>query len=317
MLKKKYLAIIIIFLMSPALVPVFYFFFGPETRVCGVDKKTYPSQKELEIAGVAMSYDFPCQFPKKETGLYERKEEIEIIGQLLEFKKLGSLTYLIIKDNQENKEWLLVSDFQDEKLLMPGDQLRINGELNKNTKIVDAYKITNLSFPEESFNVINCVFRNTNLVEKTIECSSEEGNELYSYDDSLRIVAGTINPAQIGDLKRNDILRIRVNTKKDQLQTVIVAQRGGANFLASSLFVDKLEIVTNAYTARRPYFEFLNRETNENEIMFLTANTRMVLKYFGVASVNRFKEGDEVFVVAKEKNKEMYLYLLKNNSVWK
>lgn len=309
-MSKKILFIIIsLLLISPALVPVFSIFTAKETRVCGVDKKNYPSISEAKKLGVEISYDFPCEYPESEEALFERYKNIEMTGMLLDFLVNKSYIQLFIRDNFDQQEYL--GFFNDKRFddYFPGDQLRINGRINKNTQVIAIDKITNISAGD--FISFECLLKE--IDEDRLQCEENGNVHSFLYNNDTKIVAGFINPATINDLRVNDKLKIRIDSQGN-IKTLIVKKRGDLEFLKSHVFI--LNGVIKEINNQENYLLIESEDLVKKVI--INDKTRLVKKYFGKFNLNNFKTGDDLYIIGRTNDgKNFEAITIKNNSVWK
>ncbi len=292
------------------MVPVFFIFTANETRVCGIDNNNYPSVAEAEKSGIEISYNFPCEFPESEESLFERKEYFEFTGMLLDFFAEPKQSQLFIRDNFNGKEYLVLSD-ADQGYYLPGDQIKITGQINKNTQIIDASTVNNLSAKDSI--VFDCSLKDINSLNSTIDCIESNTSHTFNFRDDTKLVAGLQNHAKLDDLHINDEMRVRID-ELGNIKMAIVKNRGGTNF-----FINQINVLKGAIhgtDVKENYF-ILKKDDLLIKININT-NTRLVKKYFGKLNINNFKIGDDLYIVGKANDDGSFKAItIKNNSVWR
>ncbi len=326
--KKTLFILISLLLISPALVPVFSIFTADETRVCGIDNKNYPNLANAKKLDVDISYEFPCEFPESEEGLFERREHFEFAAMLLDFFADLDSAQLLVKDNFDNQNYFITSsnlEIIDVNKYLPGDQLKIKGVINKNTKTVIINNISNLSVEANKQETINCQIVPIEHSSNTMGCVSDGKKLNLSYDKNTRFVAGFINPASASDFEIADLVRVRIDKNK-KINTILLKERGNLTFLKNHVFETKAKFLSRD-------LDFINVElvdypnsigglnfdkNNLNIKLKISEDTRIVKKYFGKLTLKNFKEGDDLYIVGQVSDRGNFEAItIKNNSVWK
>ncbi len=328
MLKKYSYILLSFFLILPAVLPTFYIFTAKETRVCGVDNKNYPSISYAKKLGVEISYNFPCLFLESEKNLFEKKIDFEFTGGLLDFFQDLNYSQFFIKNNFDKKEYFVIDNKTNKQKLenyFPGDQIKIKGFLNTNTKVVEAKEFDNIS--QQNLNTYNCVIKKNNELTKKLYCYDEDIVFEFSYNDKTRFVAGFINQASISDFKKGDFIRVRVDKNK-KIQTLILKKRGNLKYLKNHIFTINAKLVSvdikkNSLNVKlSSYPESISNinfdKNNLNIKLKINKNTRIVKKYFGKISLKDFKIGDDLYIIGKAKDGGKFeAVTIKNNSIWR
>jgi len=307
--KKTLFILISLLLISPALVPVFSIFTADETRVCGIDNTNYPSTREAEKSGIEVSYNFPCEFPKSEDSLFERTEDFEFTGMLLDFFNDTDKTQLFIRDNFDKQEYLVLSTTSSNKYL-PGDQIKISGQINKNTRVIMASTINNLS--AKDLIVFDCFLKDIDKVNSTIDCRESDTTHTFNFKDDARLVAGLKNPASLEDLQINDEMRVRID-EFGNIKIGITKKRGNTDF-----FVNNINILKGVIREINTSENYLILDSDDSLIKLnINPDTLLVQKYFGKLSFSILNIGDDLYIVAKKVNNDFSAITIKNNSIWK
>ncbi len=321
---KKYKYILLsFFLIIPALVPIFNVFTADETRVCGVDNRNYPNADWAKKLGIEVSYDFPCLFPSKEAGLFERKENFEFTGMLLDAFVNSNGAQLFLRDNFDKKEYLVLASTTSFKYL-PGDQIKIKGQINKNTEIVKLYEYNNLS--AQNLNTYDCVLLQKKEIENNLYCQNEGTIFIFNYDKSSRFLAGFVNPASIDNIQIGDYLRVRADSNT-KIKTLVVKERVGLKFLKNHIFKSRAKLIS--INKQKKYLKLdlgsypnsildINNDKNSLINLKIKNNTRIVKKYFGKLSLDNFTIGNDLYIIAKANDDGSFEAItIKNNSIWR
>jgi hypothetical protein len=331
--RAKVAIIISFFLIIPAAIPLAFFFFAPDFRVCGTDNITYPSETEAIKRNIEISYFFPCQFPSSEKGLYERTEDIKITGQVIDFTENDFEMMVWLKENSSQK-YYLASYFNDTKKpanFLPGDQVMISGKLNENTKLISINDYQNLSLDNNSLNNSRCEIVKIDINNDSIDCKTVDNNDIFTLTISAqtRIVSGLINPAQINDLKINDIIVARLNNK-NQANLILVAKRGSLIYLKNHYFISKARFISLESSSTENYanielesfpptVDWAQENFDKNIIKIkILDNTILVKKYYGKIAPDLFEQNNELLIAGKiNDDYSVEAITIKNNSIWR
>jgi len=328
MLKKFKYFILSFILIIPALIPVFFIFTADETRVCGVDDRNYPNANWAKKLDIEVSYDFPCEFPSEETGLFERKEQFEFTGMLLDFFSDNDSAQVLIKNNFDEQNYFANIngvDTIDINQYLPGDQLRIHGVINKNTETILIDNLINLSLEVGGQETINCHIIPTEYSSRVIGCLNDQERLILSYDKNTRFVSGLKNPASMSDFELDDNVRIRIDEDK-KIKILVLTKRGNLKYLKNHIFEVEAKLLSidfGSINVRLNNFpnsiNDVSFDKNNLNIKLKTSNnTKVIRKYFGKMKTENFKNGDNLYIIAKINDNGIFEAItIKNNSVWK
>lgn len=328
MLKKFKYFVLSFILIVPALIPVFFIFVANDTRVCGLDNKNYPNTNWAKKIGMEVSYDFPCEFPNEEDGLFERKEQFEFTGMLLDFFSNTDFAQVFIKDNFDGQNYLVIADTLDiinTGEYLPGDQLKIQGIINKNTKTISANNIRNLSLEASDQKTNACQIVPTERSDNAIGCIKNGEKLNFSYNDDTRFVSGLINPATARDFEIDDFVRVRASEDK-KIKTILLEKRGRLKYLKNHIFETSAKFLSldpgfiNIQLSDFPEsISDVNFDKNNLTIKLkIKNNTKIVRKYFGKMKIEDFGNGDKLYLLARANDDGSFEAMtIKNNSVWK
>ncbi len=316
------------------------------SKVCGVDNTTYDSAEAAEDAGVDVSYEFACVDPASEEGLYEAKSEINFAGMLVEIGTTELPTTIIIRRNSDDKD--LTVEVTSDTLLgqradqytnlsdwIPGDQIRVRGELNENKDTVEASTLINASIAITSNRGINGWISSIDKDAKTITYQWMNVDHTFVYDDDTKFVVGVKNPASVDDLKVNDRIRGRLlkrSGEDDLAKIVVVLRRGPSLFMKLRTFRPNATLVRMDSTIIPTTIQVKVDQTpalRANDVnnligtegtlvtINITEDTKVVRKYFGRCKLDEFSVGDELHIVGRVNDDgTVDAKVLKNNSVW-
>jgi hypothetical protein len=325
---SKFLAAIIAsVLVFPALVPASAIYYAKENRVCGVDGKNYPSQYLAESRGVDVSYDFPCEFPKTENGLYERSETIETASMLLDFYDGQNKDLMIVRNNSDQRDYFVEqesSSLEDLKDFLPGDQLQINGVINKNTGLISAGIIKNLSLESVDGDAFICKLES--LDSTSINCSESGSEGNFNILATTRIIAGLKNPGTLNDLRVGDILNIR-RDKEGNVKTLLLRESGKTLFVRSHVFRVQAWVSARGETDDSLLLKAKNipesiqafgLNPNNDLTLYLKPDTKLVKKYFGRIKTIDIQPGHELDVYGRiSDDGQLYAMTIKDLSLWR
>ncbi len=341
---KKMLYIFLILIMLP------WGFVSPveaSSEVCGVDGNTYASEAEALAADVEVAYAGECKVVSSEVGLTEAKQPINFAGVLIEIGTTELPTTIIVADNKtkvhytvevESSTILGKSNFGFTSLSdwIPGDQIRVIGELNKNTNTVTAQTLINLSFLPRKFRGINGWITNIDKEQGKITYTWMQKERTVRVTDRTKIVAGLKNPATLDDLQIGDRIRGRTfvsGSEGDPEAKIIVVLRRGKNlFMKIRTFIPKVELVrinstvvpTTLQVKILPTPTLRKNDVNNligTEGTLVTVNvtedTILVRKYFGRTTLAEFTPGDVLHIVGRVNDDgTVDAKLIKNESIW-
>lgn len=281
-------------LMLPALVPLSYFWTAEETRVCGIDNRTYPRASAAQAAGVQISYDFPCEFPDTEEGLYERSSWVTVTGALLDHYRSGDYALLLLRDNQDSAIRFIRLNRDIGENLIAGDQIRISGSMNLNDKTVTADTYENFSAADKSFR--RCTIISTNIPAQSLKCDGANDSPDYLVVGNTRIQAGIQNKGELGHLAAGDIIRLR-SDEFNQLTQIMLEQSGRSSYFKPRLIELESVLVSTASSSLtvRPVSSRGSEISMTDDLIINTnKDTLITRKYFGLMSINEIQTGDRL-----------------------
>ena len=317
------------------------------SQVCGTDNQDYASAADAEAAGVDVSYEFVCEDPVSEEGLYEAKTEINFAGMLVEIGSTDIPTTLIVRDNKDQTDYTIeitadtvLGQRRDQVTLLsdwiPGDQIRVIGDKNGNTGTIEASIAVNLSIKIHTNRAANGWITNIDKENKKITYQWANKEHTFSYNDDTKFVVGLKNPASVDDLEINDRIRGRLLLRSGEdpmAKIVVVLRRGPELFMMIRTFrpnatVTRLDstILPTTIQVRVDRTPGLRANDVNNLVgtegtlvtVNITENTIIVRKYFGKTTLDEFSVGDKVHIVGRVNNDgTVDAKLLKNLDIWK
>lgn len=346
-MKKSFVVIMAVAIIMPTIfvsVPVSA---DESTEICGMDGVTYSSAETAEAAGVEVSYEFACVDVASEEDLYEATIDMNFNGVLIEIGSTDLPTTLVVQNNVDGIDYtievgedVILGQRRDQATVLsdwiPGDQIKVVGQKNENTEVVESSMLVNLSINLSSHLGANGWITEIDKNEQTITYQWANKEHTIKYDDDTRFVSGLINPASVDDLEINDRIRGRlfVRDGDDPLAKILVVlRRGDLLFMkirtfrpnAEIISIDntivpttiKVKIIETAGLRENDVNNLIGTEGTEVEIN-ISEDTKIVRKYFGVATLSEFSVGDLVRIVGRiNDDNTVDAKLLKNNSVWK
>ncbi len=316
--------------------------------VCGMDNQTYSNRCVAEEQnGVDVSYEGECREISDPTVAKEEMEEIHFVGMLIEIGSTDLPTNIIVRDNATKKDYTV--NVTQETLLgqrrdqltnlsdwIPGDQIRVIGKRNKNTEVVDANILVNLSIIIRSNRGVNGWIVKVDLNNKEITYQWKNKEHVFKYDDNTRFVVGLKNPASAQDLKVGDRIRGRLLVRSGEIpvaKIVVVLRRGPALFMKIRTFrpnatlvrIDSV-IVPTTIQVRIDKTAGLRRNDVNNLIgtegrlvtVNVTEDTKLVRRFFGRTTLDEFSVGDKLSIVGRVNDDgTVDAKVIKNNSIWK
>ncbi|MBD3247769.1 hypothetical protein GF382_00580 [Candidatus Falkowbacteria bacterium] len=314
-------------------------------QVCGMDNITYTSAEAAEEAGVDVSYDFACVDPASEDGLYEAKSDVNFAGMLIEIGTTELPTTIIVRRNSDQKDFTVEVDAdttlgqnrsQATELSdwIPGDQIRVRGQLNENKDTVEASMLANASMSLSLNRGINGWITAIDKEAKSITYQWMNREYDFSYDDNTKFVAGVKNPASVDDLEVNDRIRGRLldTTGDDLAKIVVVLRRGSSLFMKLRTFRPNATLVRMDSTIVPTTIQVRVDDTpglRANDVnnlvgtegtlvtVNITEDTKIVRKYFGECKLDEFSIGDSLHIVGRANDDgTVDAKVLKNNSIW-
>lgn len=317
------------------------------TEVCGLDGVTYSSAEAAEAAGVDVSYEFACTDPETEDGLYEATIDLHFNGMLVEIGSTDLPTTLVVRDNDEGVDYtvevseaVILGQRRDQVTKLsdwiPGDQIKVVGQKNENTEVIEASMLVNLSIRLSSHIGANGWITDIDKDDQTITYQWANKEHTFEYDDDTRFVSGLINPATVDDLEINDRIRGRLLLREgaDPLAKIVVVLRRGENlfmkirtFRPNAKVVEindttvpttiKVEIMRTAGLRGDDVNNLIGGEGEEVTIN-VSEDTKIVRKYFGLTTLDEFSVGDVLSIVGRvNDDNTVDAKLLKNQSIWK
>lgn len=309
-----------------------------ETQVCGVDGTSYASDAAADSANVGVSYQGTCQVVASESGLEEETAAMNFAGVLIEIGTTEVPTTIIVGDNSDNTHYTVEVTATtrirpvDLSNWIPGDQIRVVGELNENTNTVTASTLTNLSFNTSQFDGFNGWITEIDESASTFTYTWMQQEHTLRVTDRTRIVAGLINPASLADLNVGDRLRGRVFENSNEARIVVILRRGSNLFMKIRTFVSNAKLVRLSSTVVPTTIQVEIQPTpglKANDINNLigtegtlvtvnvTEDTILTRKYFGRTTLAEFSPGDLLRIVGRVNDDgTMDAKMIKNNSIW-
>lgn len=349
MYKKIFFGLLIFgFLLSTAIITPFTSAVDT-TRICGMDGTTYSSAEAAEATGVDVSYEFACVNPTSESNLYEDKTDVHFVGMLVEIGSTDVPTTIIVRPNEGGldvtvnvTEDTVMGQRQDQYTNLsdwiPGDQIRVIGQRNENTNVVDVTILVNHSIVMHGnlFHGANGWITAIDKEAKVITYQWYNVEHQFTYDDNTRFVAAGKNPAAVDDLKVNDRIRGRLLKRTGEMavaKIVVVLRRGSDLYMKIRTFrpnallvrLDSTIIPTTIQVKIMPTPGLDANDVNnligtEGNLVTVNVNenTRIVRKYFGQTTLDEFSVGDNLRIVGRVNDDgTVDAKLIKNNSIWK
>ncbi len=338
------------FLAILLMVPVFWLSPDPLQAagpVCGVDGTTYESEEAALAADVEVSYEGACRVVTSEAGLEEEKVPINFAGLLIEIGTTEIPTTIIVEDNKSKTHYTVevtektvlgqrAFGFTSLSDWIPGDQIRVIGQLNENTNTVTARVLVNLSFLPREFRGINGWITKIDKEKKQVTYTWMQKEHTVQVTDRTRIVAGLKNPASIDDLKIGDRIRGRTfassSTEVPEAKIIVVLRRGKTLFMKIRTFIPRVELVrlnstvvpTTIQVKILPTPTLRPNDVNnligtEGKLVTVnvTEDTILVRKYFGRTTLAEFTPGDVLHIVGRVNDDgTVDAKLIKNESIW-
>ncbi len=312
------------------------------TEVCGVNNKTYASAIDAENAGVEVSYNFACTVVTNKNNLYEKKNNINFAGALLEIGSTDVPTTLVIRNNKNGNDFTV--EISENTVLakntelsnwIPGDQIRVIGEINENTGVVESTRVDNLSIIHNKNIGANGWITKVATSTKEITYQWNNTEHTFLYDDDTKFVVGLKNPASAEDLVEGDRIRARLIREdgKSLAKILIVLRRSNDLFmkvrtvrpnatlvrLDSTIIPTTIQVRINK-TPGLKKGDINNLAGTDGDLVTLniTEKTKLVRKYFGKILLDEFSIGDQLSIVGRANNDQTIdAKMIKNNSIWK
>lgn len=346
-MKKSFIIIMAIAIIMPTVFVSAPVSADELTEVCGMDGVTYSSAEDAEEAEVEVSYDFACTDVENEDDLYEATLDMNFNGVLIEIGSTDLPTTLVVQNNTDGVDYtievdedVILGQRRDQVTMLsdwiPGDQIKVVGQKNENTEVIESSMLVNLSIQLSSNLGANGWITNIDKDNKIITYQWSNKEFDIEYDDDTRFVSGLINPASVDDLEINDRIRGRslIREGEDPLAKIVVVLRRGDNlFMKIRTFRPNAKIVSIDDTVvpttikvvlvltdglRRNDVNNLIGTEGEEVIINISEDTKIVRKYFGITTLAEFSAGDLVSIVGRvNDDNTVDAKLLKNNSVWK
>jgi len=216
---------------------------------------------------------------------------------------------------------------------IPGDQIRVIGELNDNTNTVAASSLRNLSFIARQYDGYNGWITAIDVDAGTFTFTWNQQERTLRVTDRTRIVAGLKNPADLTDLKIGDRLRGRVFENSDEAKIVVILRRGRDLFMKIRTFVPNAKLVRLSSTVIPTTIQVEIRPTpglkaddvnnlvgTEGTLVTVnvTEDTILTRKYFGRTTLAEFSPGDSLRIVGRVNDDgTIDAKMIKNNSIWR
>jgi hypothetical protein len=309
-----------------------------ENKVCGVDGVTYTNAAAATTAGVSVSYTGPCTVVTRENTLYEENVAMNFAGALIEIGTTELPTTLIVENNDTKVHYtveaLATTSIRPIDLLnwIPGDQVRVVGNLNKNTQTITANSLFNLSFIASQYDGFNGWITAIDKTASTFTYTWDNLSTTIKVSTSTRIVSGLKNPATLADLKVGDRVRGRVFANTTDAKIVVVLRRGENLFMKIRTFVPNVELVRLSSTVVPTTIQVKIIKTpglKKNDVNNLigtegalitvnvTEDTILTRKYFGRTTLAEFQPGDNLRIVGRVNDDgTIDAKLIKDNSIW-
>ena len=316
-------------------------------KVCGVDGNTYASEDEALAADVEVAYEGECRVVLSEDGLSEEKQLVNFAGVLIEIGTTELPTTIIVADNKTKTHYTI--EVEEDTILgkrafgftslsdwIPGDQIRVIGNLNKNTNTVTATTLINLSFLPRKFRGINGWITKIDKDQSKVTYTWMQREYTVRVTDRTRIVAGLKNPASLNDLRVGDRIRGRTfagsGESEPEAKIIVVLRRGKDLFMKIRTFIPKVELVrinstvipTTLQVKILPTPTLRKNDVNnligtEGKLVTVnvTEDTVLVRKYFGRTTLAEFTPGDILHIVGRVNDDgTVDAKLIKNESIW-
>lgn len=235
--------------------------------------------------------------------------DFEKIGQLVEIEGTEVPTSVVIteveftKNGPTFKDQYTINIYDSTELdfqlnwWMAGDLIKVEGEMNESTGLVDATEIKHLSHGGK-FNIgHNGWIDEINTEENYLQV--QWFNELTKVNiiDETRIIIPGIGDVTINDLKLQDRVRIRgakVADKEINAKTIIVLRRGKIKFVK----LRTKKFLAN-YVGMQDENTFTVEGRRDTYTVHLTDYTKILINKEKQADMSNFSEGDRLFLVAR------------------
>lgn len=307
--------------------------------VCGVDGVTYASETAALEANVEVSYEGSCQDLSSETNLEEETEYISFAGVLIEIGSTDVPTTVVVEDNSSKthytvavSETTVLSGKVSLSDWIPGDQIKVTGQLNENTSTVEASVLVNLSMIPWKYDGINGWITGIDETDSTLTYTWMNREHTVRITDRTRIVAGLKNPADLADLKIGDRVRGRKFKNTDEVRIIVVLRRGSDLFmkirtftplatlerLTSTVVPTTIQVSINKTPGLRAN-DVNNLIGTEGTLVTVnvTEDTILTRKYFGRTTLAEFSPGDQLRIVGRVNDDgTIDAKVIKNNSIW-
>lgn len=316
------------------------------SEVCGMDGETYESAEAAETAQVTVSYEFACTETENEDDLYEAVSDVHFNGQLIEIGSTDLPTTLVVQNSTDGMDYTIevsedaiLGQRRDQVTVLsdwiPGDQIKVVGQKNENTGVIESSMLVNLSINLSQNSGANGWITNIDEDNKIITYQWANAEHNISYDDDTRFVSGLTNPASVSDLEINDRIRGRllIRSGADPLAKIVVVLRRGENLFMkirtirpnATILEINGTVAPTTIKVKITHTEGL-REGDANNLieegaeitLNITEDTKIVRKYFGITTLEEFTVGDSISIVGRVNDDgTVDAKLLKNASVWR
>jgi hypothetical protein len=274
----------------------------------------------------------------------EPQSKVSFVGTLLEIGSTEVPTTLIVRTIKEgditvnvNEKTILIKKRGEITKLedwIPGDQLRVIGWRNENTRVVEASVIINHSMERKFHYGLNGWITAINKEASTFDIQWRNKIFTFRYNEKTHFVVPPKIQASIDDLKIGDRVRgryIHPEGEMPQATIVVVLRRGSDLLMKVRTWVFEGELTEiNSYNLPtdikveikrvngRP--EDINTLLKEKEerIVHITEKTRLTSRFLGRTNLSDFFVGNGVMIVGRlNDDGTIEAKVLRNDSFWK
>ncbi len=303
------------------------------------------------MAGVGLSFSPATAFTARaeEGAEAETTTAINFTGQLIELSNTSVPTVIVVRQNPtgeftdytvdittETKFGFLGREKTSMEDWMSGDHVKIIGEKNENTGVVEAQYAINLSINPLLHRGLNGWLTAIDSEAGTVTVQWMDVEHVVNVTDSTRLVVPPNTEAALIDFKVGDRVRLRLlkdGTVENEARFMVALRRGSELFLkartrpfhaeVNSIIVNddgsgSLEVTlgNNPHLVPGDVNNLFGVEGDVKTVTF-DANTKFVRRYNGTTEANEIMVGDQLLIVGRYNDDgTVSARLIKDTNIW-
>ncbi|MFH1711814.1 MAG: hypothetical protein ABH846_01080 [Patescibacteria group bacterium] len=271
---------------------------------------------------------------EEETETYSVFHEL---GQVIELASTEKPTFIVLRVNPTGEFTDYTISITNSTYTIPamdswmvGDYLNVRGLVNDNTNVVGATTITNTSFNLASHEAFNGWVDSIAADGSTVGVQWNNEVRTLNINENSHLVGDNGPHGSIDDFQVGDRVRLRLDVGSDNIRIMMILRRGPNIFNLARTNVawayindiDTENDVMNVVLARNDHLtdgDVNNLMGVEGDYVTVTydENTRIVRRYFGVATEDELTPGDWIYFVSSLQNDgTAHASMIKDNSIW-